>query len=231
MNSPPEVLEFPGTTRLFPLPGFVMMPHVFKQFHIFEPRYRQMTEDALASDRLITLALPRVAVETPEAPRPELHKMACLTRIMAEHRLPDGRFLLVLKGICRVQLEFELLTSTLYRQAQAQLFPDPFQPDNPHLRSQLQRAARRWLPPQGLAVEQFATLLDGDMPLGALCDIIAFVLPLPVEAKQELLDTLEIKKRCLRLIEVLHEAPPPILEEAVEESPPGLRTPPDFSLN
>ncbi len=46
---------FSGKARLFPLPNLVMFPHVVLPLHIFEPRYRQMTEHSLASDRLITM--------------------------------------------------------------------------------------------------------------------------------------------------------------------------------
>ena len=48
---------FAGTARLFPLPNLVFFPQVMQPLHIFEPRYRQMTADALAGDRLIALVL------------------------------------------------------------------------------------------------------------------------------------------------------------------------------
>ena len=48
---------FDGVTRLFPLPKVVLFPLVTLPLHIFEPRYRQMTADALAGDRLITMIL------------------------------------------------------------------------------------------------------------------------------------------------------------------------------
>ncbi|HEU5119195.1 MAG TPA: LON peptidase substrate-binding domain-containing protein, partial [Isosphaeraceae bacterium] len=42
-----DLRDFDGVTRLFPLAGVVMFPHVVLPLHIFEPRYRQMTRDAL----------------------------------------------------------------------------------------------------------------------------------------------------------------------------------------
>src|SRR5436309_2528627 len=60
MNDDTWALEtFTGTARLFPLPNLVLFPHVVQPLHVFEPRYRQMTADALAGDRLIAMALPR----------------------------------------------------------------------------------------------------------------------------------------------------------------------------
>ena len=49
--------HFAGTARLFPLPNLVLFPHVMQPLHVFEPRYRQMTADALTGDRLIGLVL------------------------------------------------------------------------------------------------------------------------------------------------------------------------------
>ncbi len=55
--------DFAGKVRVFPLPNLVLFPHVMQPLHIFEPRYRELLEDALAGDRLITMALldPRLA--------------------------------------------------------------------------------------------------------------------------------------------------------------------------
>ena len=52
-----SVQKFAGSVRLFPLPNLVLFPHVMQPLHVFEPRYRSLLEDALASDRLITMAL------------------------------------------------------------------------------------------------------------------------------------------------------------------------------
>ena len=49
--------DFSGKVRLFPLPNLVLFPHVMQPLHIFEPRYRDLLEDALAGDRLIAMAV------------------------------------------------------------------------------------------------------------------------------------------------------------------------------
>ena len=49
--------DFGGRVRVFPLPNLVLFPHVMQPLHIFEPRYRELLEDALAGDRLIAMAL------------------------------------------------------------------------------------------------------------------------------------------------------------------------------
>src|SRR5437762_6507133 len=95
---------FAGLARMFPLPNLVFFPQVMQPLHIFEPRYRQMTADALAGDRLITLVLLRPGWEADYEGRPALHAVGCLGRIVAEQQLADGRYNLLLRGLRRVRL-------------------------------------------------------------------------------------------------------------------------------
>jgi hypothetical protein len=78
----------------------------------------------------------------------------------------------------------------------------------------------------GLASEQLEKLLQGDLPLGALADILGFVLPVPVAVKQELLQELGVEKRAQHLLHYLQTQDPP--------QAPGssvYKFPPDFSAN
>src|SRR5947209_17017865 len=90
--------KFDGTARLFPLPNLVLFPQVIQPLHIFEPRYRQMTADALDDDRLIALALLQPGWEPDYGGTPPLFASACLGKIVADQCLPDGRFNLLLRG-------------------------------------------------------------------------------------------------------------------------------------
>src|SRR5436189_2410578 len=94
-----SLTDFAGTARIFPLPNLVFFPHVMQPLHIFEPRYREMTADALASDRLIALVLPTPGWEDDAASAPPLHSVACLGRIIAEQKLHDGRYNILLRGV------------------------------------------------------------------------------------------------------------------------------------
>src|SRR6476469_8415765 len=98
----PSLAPFGGYARLFPLPNLVFFPHVMQPLHIFEPRYRQMTADALEGDRLIALVLPKPGWESDYMGKPPLHDIACIGRIMADQQLDDGRYNLLLRGLARV---------------------------------------------------------------------------------------------------------------------------------
>src|SRR6476619_6239822 len=109
--------DYTGTVRLFPLPNLVLFPQVMQPLHIFEPRYRQMIADALAGDRFLALALLKPGWEQQYAGRPEIHPVACLGKIIADQRLPDGRYNILVRGLSRVQVVQEIPQPKLYRQA------------------------------------------------------------------------------------------------------------------
>ena len=99
---------FSGVARLFPLPNLVLYPHVMQPLHIFEERYREMVEDALAGDKLIAMAVLKPGWEQDYDSRPPVSPYACLGKIVAHHRLDDGRYNLLVLGVQRVRIEHEL---------------------------------------------------------------------------------------------------------------------------
>ena len=106
--------EFP----IFPLRQTVMFPHSVVPLHIFEPRYRQMLDDALDRvGQLVTATThPDAEEERPGEPSPLL-PVGCIGQIVDHERLPDGRYNILLQGLCRVEIE-ELNEATderLYR--------------------------------------------------------------------------------------------------------------------
>src|SRR6516164_287400 len=115
-----ELQNFEGIARLFPLPNMVLFPFVIQPLHIFEERYRQMTADALASDRLICMALLRPGWEAEYSGRPPIHSVACLGRIVADQRLDDGRYNLLLRGLARVRIVEEIEPGQTYRRARVE---------------------------------------------------------------------------------------------------------------
>jgi Lon protease-like protein len=221
---------FDGVTRLFPLPNFVMMPHVLKGFHIFEPRYRELVEHALAKDKLIALVLPKEGWDADYEGSFPIHSMACLSVIHEHEKLDDGQYNIILRGICRVRLEHEMLTSTLYRQAKAELLPDPVVTDDVGLRNDMEQAVLPWLAAEGEGREQFMKLVQSAAPLGTIVDVVSFALPLPSDWKQELLETTDVSKRVRHLAKLLKSVQP-FREVEVRSAARSDRPPPDFSKN
>lgn len=219
---------FSGVARLFPLPNVVLFPFVMQGLHIFEPRYRQMTADALADDRLLALALLRPGWEGDYEGRPALYPVACVGRIVADQRLDDGRYNLQLRGVSRVRLVKEVENGKPYRSARVEVLtetPVGSPETEKELRRRLGKALPRWCPAQEPA-GVFRKLLKSNLLAGMVCDILAYALPLPVEAKQRLLETLDVEERVRLLLQTLEADTPPAAAD-----PGGPKFPPDFSAN
>ncbi|MBM3981723.1 MAG: peptidase S16 [Planctomycetes bacterium] len=186
-----------SVVRLFPLPNLVLFPHVVQGLHIFEPRYRQMTADALAGDRL--LALVKLAdVFHPDDEVPAIEEVACVGEIVGHEQLPDGRYNLRLRGTGRVRVVEEVTTDRLYRTARVELLPDVAPSDLAQLaglRRDLAAAVYPHFPDGSPARQQLQELFDGDRPLGHVCDVLAYALPLPTDLKQSLLAEPRVARR------------------------------------
>ena len=218
---------FTGTARLFPLPNLVFFPNVMQPLHIFEPRYRQMTADALEGDRLIALVLPRPGWEQDYAGCPPIYSVATLGKIVADQKLENGRYNILLRGLSRIHLLTEIPQSKLYRKAKAELLVEGLPSSaatERRLRKRLINTAPALLFNKGGVMEQFRKLLKSELPLGALCDLIAFALPLDVEFKQSLLEELDVETRTLALLDHLAGL-------ANKPQSAELPFPPEFSAN
>jgi Lon protease-like protein len=220
--------DFGGTARLFPLPNLVLFPHVAQPLHVFEPRYRQMMADALAGDRLLGMALLRPGWEEEYQKKPPVHPIICVGRIVQEEQLPDGKYNLILHGLSRARIVEEVASPKLYRIAKVDLCQDvpPAGAREAPLRQALGQGVRPFFAGNAQALGQLERLLDGPLALGPLCDVFSYALPLDVEVKQRLLETLDVEARVGRLLEALRGQKPPAAGET-----PRRPFPPEFSTN
>lgn len=98
-------IDFGQPFPLFPLPNCVLLPHATIPLHIFEPRYRQMTGDALDNNNLIAMALFDGDEWKDEYYNtPPLRPHVCVGYIVRHESLDDGRYNILLQGVCRAKL-------------------------------------------------------------------------------------------------------------------------------
>lgn len=222
-----ELGEFDGICRLFPLPNFVMFPYAVVPLHIFEPRYREMTEDALAGDRLLAMVQIRPDADWKAALDPAIERVACLGRILEYERLPDGRFHFLLVGQRRARIIRELPRTRSYRQAEVELLPDEYPGGGVDpIRDCLVRLFRRVTERSGPGDEALTQLLDSGIELGPLTDIIGQSLGLPGAVKQTLLAESRVDNRAKGLIGILEH-----LLGLPRNTPRTCGYPPPFSDN
>ena len=106
--------DVPGTAAVFPLSGALLLPRAELPLNVFEPRYLEMVDDALAGDRLIVMVQPdETKPETTQGPA--VFTVGCIGRITQFAETGDGRYLITLTGICRVRMGAEETTDTPYR--------------------------------------------------------------------------------------------------------------------
>jgi Lon protease-like protein len=228
MDGDYDLRDFANVCRLFPLPKVVLFPHAVLPLHIFEPRYRQMTEDALAGDQLVTIVQWRAPFPIKPGLEPPLEEIACLGRILQHERLPDGRFHFLLLGRKRVRLVREIPGDKLYRLAVAEILEDENTelPQEPR-RSEIAVLFRRVSERHGSLDPDLKSLIDTGLPLGSLTDLVAHALGLPPAIKQELLAETRVDRRADVLLEILRG-----LVDHKSAAGQGLRPfPPPFSTN
>jgi len=113
-NNPfaPEFEDLPETLPIFPLGGVLLLPTGQLPLNIFEPRYLEMVNTALASHRMIGMIQPNPKGAGADA----VYSIGCAGKIVDFSETQDGRFLITLSGICRFEVEQELDTTTPFRQ-------------------------------------------------------------------------------------------------------------------
>lgn len=224
--------DFAGQVRLFPLPNLVLFPHVVQPLHIFEPRYCELLEEALASDGLIAMVLLETGFEKDRKGRPAIAPVACLGRILSHERAPGGRHNILLRGLCRAAIRRELPAVRAFRQADVDLledfYPTTAAPQRPALQQHLVDIAASMLPSNGPAREQFDEMVASQVSLGMLTDIFAYTLGFPLPIKQRLLTEWNVDRRAALLAERLAAIAQRLNLGESADAPPF---PPRFSLN
>jgi len=115
--------DIPELVPVFPLRGALLLPGGQLPLNIFEPRYLEMVEDALAGKRIIAMIQPHIedrddddSDKFDETARPPLSQAGCLGRITTYAETGDGRVLITLQGICRFRVLEEINSRRPYRQ-------------------------------------------------------------------------------------------------------------------
>ncbi len=105
--------NYPKIIPVFPLSNFILFPQTTVPLNIFEPRYIDMINDSMKSDKMIGMIQPKNSIDNPKVP--ELYEVGCIGKITSFKETDDGRFLIELRGIIRFEKTKELETDKKYR--------------------------------------------------------------------------------------------------------------------
>jgi Lon protease-like protein len=178
---------------LFPLPNLVFFPHTRMPLHVFEPRYRQMVQDALEADERFGIVLLRPGWESEYFGAPPVYE--CGTVGTIEHAVPleDGRYNIVVRGDVRFRI-VEEVSRVPYRTARVIAEPDlsPGVTEAYAQREWLADVSRQYLQylPDQTAVPEIETV-----SLDALTNALIMSLNLDTHEKQKLLELRDVVAR------------------------------------
>lgn len=186
--------RLPATLPLFPLSGVLLLPRSRLPLNVFEPRYLNMIDDALAGDRLIGMIQPEPAGSANQL-APLLFKVGCVGRIVSLAEEGD-RYLIALAGICRFGVTEELATTRGYRR----IVPDwaPFRGDfvevsGPEIdRKRLTAGLKTFFKANGLSAD-WASIEQA--PDERLVNSLSMICPFPPAEKQALLEAATLADR------------------------------------
>jgi Lon protease-like protein len=188
-----RALDLPQVIPVFPLGGVILLPRGQLPLNIFEPRYLNMVDDAMAGERIIGLVQP--AGGSPSLPG--LSSVGCAGRITSFAETSDGRYLITLTGVSRFRVAAELPSKTPYRQVraafaayEADLAPPPEEPDFD--RHAFLDALRGYLEHRALDIDWETA---ESAPMEALVNSLSMALPFEPAEKQALLEAMGLLPR------------------------------------
>lgn len=107
-----KINNLPNKIPVFPLSNFIIFPRTTVPLNIFEPRYIDMIDDAMKSNRIIGVVQPKKSNQN----IPMLYNIGCAGKITSFNETNDGNYLIVLVGIGRFKIIEELENDKLYRE-------------------------------------------------------------------------------------------------------------------
>jgi Lon protease-like protein len=200
-----KLTDLPNKIPVFPLSNFIIFPKTSVPLNIFEPRYIDMINDSMKSNKLIGMIQPRKNLNNQNL-TPELHNIGCLGKIISFQESEDGRFLIELKGIIRFEIIKEIQTNKKYRECEInfQKFHDDLLDKNKDLKfSDLElifKDLKSLFEKRGFIINWKALEKQS---LDEIINALAMASPFTLEEKQVLLEAINLDNRKSKIAEIL----------------------------
>jgi len=190
-------VNFGAPMPLFPLAGVVLLPHAVLPLHIFEARYKQMIEDALDGSGQIAMGVFEGEQWKHEYHgNPPVRRAVCVGQLLQHEKLPDGRFNVLLRGVCRAKVKDHFLPDEQHMYRRVLLEPVETPPangdDEGGALAPVRDRLREWFGCSPLtslaAADSIETHLEtGELPTSAILDLLAITVVTDQEMKYRLL--------------------------------------------
>ena len=194
--------KLPNKIPIFPLSNFIIFPRTTVPLNIFEPRYIDMVDDAMKSNRIIGMIQPKKSNQN----IPLLYNIGCAGKITSFNETNDGKYLIVLAGISRFKIIEELKNDKLYRECSISFddFHYDFEENKEEIKfSDLELIFKEL---KSLFIKEGYIINWKDLEKQSLdqtINTLAMASPFSLEEKQVLLETINLNERKKKLEEIL----------------------------
>ena len=194
--------DLPGKIPIFPLSNFIIFPRTTVPLNIFEPRYIDMIDDAMKSNRLIGMVQPKKTNQV----IPNLYNVGCMGKITSFNETNDGRYLIMLAGISRFKIVEEFKNDKLYRECSINF--DDFNYDIKDSKEQIKFSDLELIFKElkSLFIKEGYSINWKELEKQSLdqtINTLAMASPFSLEEKQVLLETINLSERKKKLEEIL----------------------------
>ena len=184
--------NFSGIVPLFPLSSVVFFPNTLLPLHIFEPRYKEMVDTALNSEKIIGMLKP--GWETDYYKNPEVYDVIGMGRIVSSEVFEDGKINIVLYGLKRARI-IEVVEDLPYRQARVSIVENEQGKNNESFRAKIEELIYKWNLYLDEKQKSHRINVNTKLPLENLTDALASLIFPNVFDKQRLLEETNVQKR------------------------------------
>ncbi|MFA9478298.1 LON peptidase substrate-binding domain-containing protein [Phycisphaerales bacterium AB-hyl4] len=208
-------IDFDSPVPLFPLANCVLLPHAVVPLHIFEPRYRAMTREALDEAGLVAMAVfAGDGWKQDYTGNPAIREHVCVGYLVRHEKLPGGRFNVLMQGICRAKVVRELEHEP-YRLAMLEPteVEAPMEIDLSEHRTRIESMLNEPALKSLASVHAMHRWLSEDLPTSAMIDLAALTLSQMVDERYAMLAEPDADRRALWLEQYLRK-----LRELVEQA-------------
>ena len=200
-------MDLPKKIPIFPLSNFIIFPKTTVPLNIFEPRYVEMVNDSMKSNKFIGMVQPKTLKNFDNSKLPVLHKIGCLGKITSFRETSESRYLIELKGVIRFEIEQEINSGKKYREFEINY--DNFLHDLDEKKEDLKFSDLE------LIFRDFKTLFEKrgfiinwraleKQSLDETINALAMTSPFSLEEKQVLLEAKNLNTRKTKIAEILN---------------------------
>jgi Lon protease-like protein len=204
--------NLPPTLPVFPLSEVLLLPGMELPLNIFEPRYIRMIDDCMAERRILGMIQPRESIFSKVRKDKPLYDVGCAGKIKAFNETDDGRYMIVLSGLCRFRIDNEISTTRGYRRFKVDWkdFSSDynFSDERENFSMELSKKALLEKVDKYLKSHGITSGLNTDINIdsigdGFLIDFLCSYLPFSTEEKQLFLESPSLNERAKNLFNIL----------------------------